>query len=287
MTDLVANRGSAARDTALGAPGELFALRVEPDVEYPPTSPSNVTHPQSGTSVTQTYTDASFVARYASVWAFGDADPERTCEPYYRHLLQVATDADATPTDILDVGCGPGRLLADLARSFPEARCVGVDYSAAMIDIARRILHSSAGDRVDVDASDFGFAPVAIPGRGRPDIELECASLVDYHRSGRRHDLVVASHLLDRTERPTRTLDTLADLVTDDGLLLVSCAFNYSHRTQWTLRTAQDLVGALIALGFLIEHADDNVSYAERLDIRGTTTHHRVAVVRARKPRGH
>lgn len=38
---------------------------------------------------------------------------------------------------VLDLGCGTGRLCADLMHRFPEMDCFGVDPAAAMLDIAR------------------------------------------------------------------------------------------------------------------------------------------------------
>jgi len=42
------------------------------------------------------------------------------------------------PRRILEVGCGTGRNLAELARRFPAAEISGVDLSAPMLELARR-----------------------------------------------------------------------------------------------------------------------------------------------------
>lgn len=52
-----------------------------------------------------------------------------------------ALDRFRTPGPIrrvLDLGCGTGELTRLTARHFPEARVVGVDFTAAMLDVARR-----------------------------------------------------------------------------------------------------------------------------------------------------
>ena len=51
---------------------------------------------------------------------------------------------------LLDVGCGPGTITADLARLVAPGRVVGVDVSAAVIDEAR-----AAGPLVELVAGDF------------------------------------------------------------------------------------------------------------------------------------
>lgn len=50
----------------------------------------------------------------------------------------------AQPKQILEVGCGTGRNLAELARRFPQARLTGVDVSADMLAITRRKLRGRA-----------------------------------------------------------------------------------------------------------------------------------------------
>jgi len=44
----------------------------------------------------------------------------------------------ASPQNILEVGCGTGRNLLELARRFPQAQITGVDLSATMLDLARK-----------------------------------------------------------------------------------------------------------------------------------------------------
>jgi ubiquinone/menaquinone biosynthesis C-methylase UbiE len=55
--------------------------------------------------------------------------------------------ADLAGRSVLDVGCGPGRLLADLAARY-HVRPMGIDRSAAMVSAARAELEPSADLRV-------------------------------------------------------------------------------------------------------------------------------------------
>jgi len=55
--------------------------------------------------------------------------------------------ADLAGRSVLDVGCGPGRLLVDLAARY-HVRPMGIDRSAAMIAVARAELGPSADLRV-------------------------------------------------------------------------------------------------------------------------------------------
>ena len=51
-------------------------------------------------------------------------------------LTHVAVEPDAT---VLDVGCGGGRSVQDLARAAPRGKAYGLDYSEEMVRMARRV----------------------------------------------------------------------------------------------------------------------------------------------------
>ncbi len=117
---------------------------------------------------------------------------------------------------ILDIGCGPGRLLVELARRFPDARLTGVDLDPAMLAAAReRLMAEGLDDRVELlvadavslplpdDAFDLvtsSFSlhhwgdPASGPGRGapgaraaRPRLSLRRPRLVRAAGGGRLH----------------------------------------------------------------------------------------------------
>ncbi len=64
--------------------------------------------------------------------------------PVHEAVLGAFGTFGAVPRDILDVGCGTGRLLETAGGRWPEARLTGIDASEAMISEARR---KHGGDR--------------------------------------------------------------------------------------------------------------------------------------------
>jgi SAM-dependent methyltransferase len=69
--------------------------------------------------------------------------------------MRVALDAlIAPPASVLDLGTGTGRVARVVAELWPDAKVVGVDLSAGMIDEARRI-----GGRVHYDVADASALP--------------------------------------------------------------------------------------------------------------------------------
>jgi len=62
---------------------------------------------------------------------------ERTHGYARRNIVrQIARLSHAPPRLIVDYACGPGRLLGQLARSFPDAHLVGIDASESMLERA-------------------------------------------------------------------------------------------------------------------------------------------------------
>ena len=66
-------------------------------------------------------------------------------EIFLRHYELVARDvASYGPAKrILDIGTGPGQLLAALRKELPDAELVGVDISAPMVKRARRNIEAT------------------------------------------------------------------------------------------------------------------------------------------------
>jgi len=83
---------------------------------------------------------------------------DRALGRYHPALLEAS---NVRPGDrILDVGCGSGQVAIDLVRAVSGAQALGVDLSAAQLDIARRRGAGLAVEFLQADAQvhDFGTA---------------------------------------------------------------------------------------------------------------------------------
>jgi len=61
-------------------------------------------------------------------------------DPIHRKMISLLTrSAIGSPSTILDVGCGTGRLLRAISKIWPDAQLTGVDLSEPMITIARKL----------------------------------------------------------------------------------------------------------------------------------------------------
>jgi S-adenosylmethionine-diacylgycerolhomoserine-N-methlytransferase len=77
--------------------------------------------------------------------------------------------APAAGAGVLEIGCGTGRNLIRAARRYPQARCFGIDVSAAMLATAgRKIARAGLSSRVRVGQADAaGFDALALFGEAK------------------------------------------------------------------------------------------------------------------------
>jgi SAM-dependent methyltransferase len=116
----------------------------------------------------------------------------RTAENSAAYLLPRLRPSDS----LLDVGCGPGTLTADLARHVDSRLVVGVDLAASVVEEARAFALS-----VNVDATFVhgDFRTVTPPNAG--------------------FDVVHAHQVLQHVEDPIATLAAMAALARPGGLI--------------------------------------------------------------------
>ncbi|MFO1477745.1 MAG: methyltransferase domain-containing protein [Verrucomicrobiota bacterium] len=99
---------------------------------------------------------------------------------------------------LLDVGCGDGKVTAELARALPHGRVLGVDASPDMIAFARKT-----------------FAAI-------PNLQFDVMDARQLHPPGRM-DIVFSSSALHWVDDHPAFLRGAADCLTPGGRLVVSC----------------------------------------------------------------
>ncbi len=83
--------------------------------------------------------------------------------PTHEATLDAAVAAGAHPRDVLDLGCGTGRLLELAAQRWPDARLLGVDASPRMIAEATSKHSGDARFRFEVgDAAALSLEPSSV-----------------------------------------------------------------------------------------------------------------------------
>lgn len=102
------------------------------------------------------------------------------------------------PTSVVDLGCGGGQLLAEVAKDLPAARRTGVDLSPAQIEANRR----------------------AEPGTEWQVLDLQSVEALPPALAG-RFDAVVASELIEHLADPLRLLALAREMAAPSGAQLL------------------------------------------------------------------
>jgi len=80
-------------------------------------------------------------------------------DAFYARIARRST-AEALSGQVLDVGCGPGRLAMHIARQAPGLTVTGIDISPDMIELARRRAEAwNLSNRVRFQVADVGALP--------------------------------------------------------------------------------------------------------------------------------
>ncbi|MCK5571630.1 MAG: class I SAM-dependent methyltransferase, partial [Bacteroidetes bacterium] len=125
------------------------------------------------------------------------------------HILPLAPgviDRLRDGIDVLDVGCGAGRALHLLGRSFPNSRFIGYDLSSEAIATAR------------TEASNYGLRNVRFEEKDLTDFDV---------RTG--FSLITAFDAIHDQAKPDRVLSGISRSLRNDGTFLMQDIAGSSH----------------------------------------------------------
>ena len=134
------------------------------------------------------------------------------------YVLQVADEHPAIRSS-LDIGCGTGELVCDLAGRGVDA--TGVDYAPEMIDLASRKAQEE----------------------GTSQAKFECSSIFDFEMHSERYDLISANGFIEYiSQQEMQTFfDLVAQALTPGGSFVVGSRnrlFNLVTMNEFTLQEA-------------------------------------------------
>jgi 2-polyprenyl-3-methyl-5-hydroxy-6-metoxy-1,4-benzoquinol methylase len=229
-------------------------------------------------------------ASYDQVWnTWGELDYESPAAFHRRRLvLALVREHARSAGQVLEVGCGQGRLLKKLELELPAAVIHGADVSSVSLRKSREL--GSGAELFELDLAADGF-------------ELSQAERVA------RFDLVICSEVLEHLVDDRLALERVARLLTPGGHLILTVPSGPRTRFDTALGhvrhyTAHDLTQRLCDSGFQVERVlawgfpfhnlyraliglgsrvSDSTSGASRLPRRAVTLGYR-ALAHALKP---
>jgi ubiquinone/menaquinone biosynthesis C-methylase UbiE len=191
------------------------------------------------------------------------------------YLMQGILDfADASsypddPQHIVEIGCGVGKWIAELAQRYPESDCWGIDYSYQMLKQAHD--YWVQGQDITLDVSNKGFDTIPVlKGHELKNLSFGLADAVDLPFDNDSQDLIVNSLLLDRLSDPIRGLQEMYRVLRPHGRLIMATPLNFQHADHWDrLYPAYKVREVLIDFGFTITAWQEDLLIHEPLDAHG------------------
>lgn len=203
---------------------------------------------------------------------------EGSAEGLYRTMSSLVL-SNRNSEQVLDVGCGVGRLLYDCAPALPATAFTGIDYSYEMCRRAARILKS--GGDLPLPAWDY---------RGRtetvlrhtldlPNVHLAQASALELPFAATTFDAVVATLLLCRLTDPMRGITEMVRVLRPGGRLYLATPFGFNDPLLWKKFAPPSRLRQIIeSFGLRIDEWFEGLPYRETIDANGNTHEWRVTV---------
>lgn len=172
------------------------------------------------------------------------------------------------PINILEIGCGVGRMIGDIASQFPSSNCWGIDYSYQMLKRAKEAWIDSKA--VEMDFSKFGFEKEVVQNIGLSNLQFGLAKCEYLPFDDGSQDLVFSTFLLDRLSDPIQGLKEMKRVLSDEGHIIIVSPLNFKISEQWKqFYPISNLKSELLKLGIEIASWQDDIRVSEPLDIHG------------------
>ena len=158
----------------------------------------------------KTYYNSKRAVSYNRTWrAFSEKTLAATCSVIDLARLWNFAEKHFRAPRILDVACGTGLLLQQLARLIPHAELYGVDESRDMIAQARLLLENYPG---------IHFAQAALQGKDMAELPYEPTSF----------DMITCTNAFHYLDDPVAVVRGLALLLAPQGQIVIE---DYTRRT--------------------------------------------------------
>lgn len=133
--------------------------------------------------------------------------------------------------NIVDLGCGVGRLAAEMAKRFSESEIWGIDFSYQMLRRAHEFWVE--GKTIEFDFSSRGIFSKKINGEKLPNIKFGLAKAEELPFENNSQNIITHTFLFDRLNNPTFSLREMYRVLHPEGQMLMVTPFNFQSKKNW------------------------------------------------------
>lgn len=149
--------------------------------------------------------------RYSKLWV-----QKVSLGPTRDYILDELKEMAHGRSTLLDLGCGPGELLSEIGKNFPQIDLTGVDYSPRMLELSQQ--RNGKAQHILLDAADLD--------------KLEA-----------KYDIIVCTHSLPYYREPKDVFRKLSRILTEKGRIIVGFASGNSIYDKVVLSTVKLTTG--------------------------------------------
>jgi ubiquinone/menaquinone biosynthesis C-methylase UbiE len=183
----------------------------------------------------------------------------------------VVKNISSNSSSILEIGCGLGRLISEVAFKYPKATCYGIDYSLHMLKFAHKMWIK--GEAIEIDGSDMGFHQFTSPSLTLSNLHFAMASASNLPFEDKKIDMILASFILDKLDDLEKTIKEAARVLVSSGQLIIISPFNMEKRQMWkTFYPVISFETSLESYGFKLE-TKEKMTITEPIDRHGNAIH--------------
>ena len=195
-------------------------------------------------------------------------------ELYKEYLFQPVLDyieniiSTVERQNVLEIGCGVGRMIGHLAHQLPNANCWGIDYSYQMLKQAHDVWLE--GNCIELDLTRFGYPKLEIEQSQRTNLKFglaKCEQLPFYDNS---QDVVFSSFLIDRLTDPIAGLLEMKRVVRSDGKVIIISPMNFQKSEHWDkFYPIKNLKKSMRDIGYNLLQLKEDIIVEEPMDAHG------------------
>lgn len=179
------------------------------------------------------YTTDSIISQYCH---FGWGENALNVENYPARCAQIALSymKNKPRGKAFDIGCAIGRSTFELARGFDEV--IGVDFSARFVQEAETLKQNGVlRYRMPTEGELENFYEVHLLDLGleneRNKVSFWQADACNLKPIYKGFDLIFGGNLIDRLYDPKKFLDSLAERLNDEGMLILTSPYTWQEES--------------------------------------------------------